>query len=69
MSATDVIRRCITHCAGSRDGRGAWRAERACAAALGGSSVAIHTAAAARRFGEWLRNAGQGGKEGGRAAT
>lgn len=69
MSAPAIIRRCIAHCAQSRDGRGAWRAERACAAELGGSSIDINTAAAARRLGDWLRTAGRPGKESERAAA
>ena len=60
MTPTAAIRRCIAVCASSRDGRGAWRAERACAADLGGSSIDRNTAAAARRLGEWLRDVGRG---------
>ena len=55
-SALAVIHWCIRDCARSRDGRGAWRVERRCADLLGGSAIDINTAAAARRFGEWLRN-------------
>lgn len=48
MTAHAIIRRCITRCAaGYRDGRGPAQAERACAQALGGSSIDRNTAAAA----------------------
>lgn len=64
-----VIRDCIRHCARVRDGRGAWRAERACAQLLGGTTIDQHTAAAARAFGEWLRNIGYTQKGANRDAT
>ena len=61
-SATAAIGRCIDRCSACQDGRGAWRAERACAAELsrdGDAYLAAMCAAAARRLGEWLRGAHQ----------
>ena len=55
-----VIQLCIDRCRAAKDGRGSWQAERACAVALGQrgtAAIAVNVAAAARRMGEWLRNA------------
>lgn len=61
MTDTEAIRRCISHCASRRDGRGRWRAENTCAARLisAGTSatVADACAAAASRIGAWLATA------------
>lgn len=49
----EAIRRAMR----ARDGRGQQQAERLCAAALGGSAIDRHCAAAARRIGQWLATA------------
>ena len=53
-----TLSRCIRVCATARDGRGRWRAELACAAALQRPNeppgLAAMQAAAARNLGEWL---------------
>lgn len=58
MTPTRTIATCIHRCSKYRNGRGPWQAERACAAALGGSAIDRQAAAAARRLGVWLREWG-----------
>jgi hypothetical protein len=48
----DVIRRFTV----ARSSRGVWQAERELADNLGGRSIDVLAAAAARRLGEWLRS-------------
>ena len=59
MTKPQVIALCLRRCARYRDGRGAWHAEQSAIKALvrlGNSPlVALDTAAAARRVGEWIR--------------
>ena len=64
MNTQQAIQRCITRCAKSKDGRGAWRAETSllnelwpAEPDLPGQYIARDVAAAARRIGEWLRTA------------
>lgn len=53
-----AIARCVSACASARDGRGRWRAERDCAAALldAGTSptVARMSASSASSLGAWI---------------
>ena len=52
-----TVQLCIDRCARAKDGRGRWRAYRDCYTALarvGDDAIAMQTAAAARRIGEFL---------------
>lgn len=60
MTPRAAIHRCIDQTRRAKDGRGAVQAERWCAARLGGSTIDVMAAAAARRLWEWLRTAHEG---------
>jgi hypothetical protein len=61
MTDRDAIKRCVIGAARSKDGRGVAQCRIACAVRLARTTtplIARETAAAAARFGEWLRGRG-----------